>query len=290
MGGAGEPMIVTSAQFSLKPVSSDEEFWGRVEKLAAEAVGAKSELMLFPEYFSLSWVLGKGNFREAILGSGEKEQAFLERFQQLAEATKLAIVAGTIPHLEGEKILNRAWIFRAGENPHFQDKANMTRFEAEEWLVQGGAPALQLFRVRDVLCAVAICYDVEFPSYCAAAAEAGVELLLVPSCTDDVHGYWRVRHCAEARAVENQCYVLTSSIVEGDPARPEIAVHYGQGGIFSPCDLGFPESGVLGLSPANVEGLVTASLDFRLLKEVRRNGTVLNLRDSSPRARIEPKR
>ena len=113
----------------------------------------------------------------------------------------------------------------------------------------------------------------------AAAASAGVEVLLVPSCTDDLHGYWRVRHCAAARAVETQSFVVLSSIVGGDRRYPEVAVHAGQGAVLSPCDVGFAERGIVAKGERDREGVCIAQLDLELLRHTRHDGTVLNLRD-----------
>ena len=282
-------MIVSAVQFSIKPVQDEGDFWERVAGFVDAATTASSNLVIFPEYFSLSWLLlnKTGDFRKSLLESAGKEKEFCERFEKLAKEKKLTIVAGTHPHISNAEILNRSWIFSPYQEPVFQDKMNMTRFEAEEWKISEGEQKLQTFPVAGAKCAVAICYDVEFPSYCAAAAEAGVEFLAVPTCTDDVHGYWRVRHCAEARAVENQCYLATSSLVGGNSSWPEISYHYGAGTLITPSDLGFPEGGILASSRANVEEIVHGEFDLEKLRNIRKNGTVLNLRDSRSSKKIE---
>lgn len=284
-------MKLASVQFSLKPVLEDKDFWGRVYHFVTEASAAEADAILFPEYFSLSWIVSKfpkDNFRQALLKSKGLEQEFLTRLQALAESDSISIIAGTHPHVIGQSIFNRSWIFQPGVEPKFQDKVNMTRFEAEEWNIQPGSKRLQTFSLNGAKCAVAICYDVEFPSYSRAAAKAETEVLFVPSCTDDEHGYWRVRHCAQARTIENQCYVLTSGIVEGNPECEEIYSHYGQGVLLAPCDSLFPIGGVIHKSAPNVESIFYGNIDLQALKETRRNGTVLNLRDSSEEEAILP--
>lgn len=279
-------MKVSTTQFSLESLSDQESFFARCEKLIVSAKVEGSQLILFPEYFSLSWLLkkvGEASFRNNLLKANEVLREFTQRFQKWADAHDMVIVAGTVPVVDSvghdDAIYNRCFVFRPQQEPLYQDKINMTRFEDEEWKVKGGGHLLKPFKVGDFLCAVATCYDVEFPAVCAMAAEVGVELLLVPSCTDDVHGYWRVRHCAQARTIENQCYVVMSSIVGGDPSRSEIESHYGQGGIFTPCDVGMPEGGVLCLGEKNAEGVVSGEIDRGELLRIRTNGTVLNLRD-----------
>lgn len=155
----------------------------------------------------------------------------------------------------------------------------MTRFENEEWSVQGGAKEVKTFDFGGFKTAILTCYDSEFANLSQVLGAAGVELLLVPSCTDAEHGYWRVRHCCEARTIENQLFVVMSSIVGGDPRFSEIDTHYGQGGIFTPCDVGFPFNGVLATGSLNQEGIAVAELNLPRLREIRQNGTVLNLRD-----------
>lgn len=284
-------MKLASVQFSLKPVLEDKDFWGRVYHFVTEASANGSDAILFPEYFSLSWILSKnpkGPFRQALLQSKSLEQEFLTRFQALAESDSISIIAGTHPHVVGQSIFNRSWIFQPGMEPKFQDKVNMTRFESESWNIQPGKKNLQTFSIKGAKCAVAVCYDVEFPSYTRAAAQSEAEILFVPSCTDDVHGYWRVRHCAEARTIENQCFVLTSGVVEGNPEYEEIYSHYGEGALLAPCDTLFPAGGLIAKSEANVESIFYGNLDLNALKETRRNGTVLNLRDASEEEPVLP--
>ena len=49
-----------------------------------------------------------------------------------------------------------------------------------------------------------ICYDSEFPELARHLADQGAMILFVPFCTDTSNGYYRVRHCAQARAIELQ--------------------------------------------------------------------------------------
>ena len=92
---------------------------------------------------------------------------------------------------------------------------------------------------------IAICYDVEFPLIARALVEAGAEVILAPSCTDTVHGYWRVRVGAQARALENQCVVVQAPLVGAVDWSPAVDMNRGAAGVFGPPDLGFPEDGVI---------------------------------------------
>lgn len=278
-----------AAQFSLRPVRSGEDFWARAEILIQHAHRAGADLVVFPEYFSLSLLMQEqgGDFRTALRNARSHSEAVADQLSRFASQYKLLICAGTLPWPEEGKLHNRSFVlFPDGRRLH-QDKIYMTRFENEEWIVDGGEPIVTTFDFRGVSCAVLTCYDSEFADLSRALGDARVELLLVPSCTDTEHGYWRVRHCCEARAVENQLFVVMSSIVEGDGRHPEIESHHGQGGIFSPCDQGFPANGLLALGEAQKEDLAVADLNFTRLAEVRTNGAVLNLRDGGTKRKID---
>ena len=51
-----------------------------------------------------------------------------------------------------------------------------------------------------------ICYDVEFPELSRLMADQGMQILFVPFLTDTQNAYFRVRVCAQARAIENDGY------------------------------------------------------------------------------------
>ncbi len=277
---------LASTQISLAPLSSEESYWERIEGLVQRAKAASCAALLLPEYACLSLLVhGYAEnvpFQERLLSYAEDgHKAYEARLLELAHRFRMHIIGGSYPvAIAHGAIINRCLIARADAPSLVQDKLNMTRFEAEEWKISAPHdPQLKVFELSGVRCAVAICYDIEFPRIAAAAAEAGVELILVPSCTDHVHGYWRVRHCAQARTVENQCFVAMASVVEGHPQFSEMDVHYGQAGIFSPCDGAFPERGILAEGQVNQEGLIWADLDLDHLHYIRRHGSVLNLRD-----------
>lgn len=274
-------MILATSNFSLNKVVDPDDFWKRVE---AQIIQAKdAEIILFPEYFSLSWLvarLGEANFRKSLTRCNETLFEFKDRFKKLSQKHQVIIVAGTHPFKIGKKIINRCHVFFPNGKIMTQDKINMTRFEDEEWGVSAATNKINSFKYKDKNVAVLICYDSEFSNLSLKLAKQKIDLLLVPSCTDEIYGYWRVRHCCEARSIENQCYTVMSSIVGGNKKFPDINGHYGMAAAFGPCDHGFPTDGVLAESPKNREGILAVKLDFDVLKKVRKSGTVLNLRDS----------
>jgi predicted amidohydrolase len=155
----------------------------------------------------------------------------------------------------------------------------MTRFEREEWDVAPES-TLRLFETEFGRVAIAICYDVQFPEIARAAARLGAHILVVPSCTDDRQGFWRVRYCAHARAIENQMYVIHAATVGSLPMVPAVSLNYGQAAILTPSDFAFSRDGILAEGNANQEMMVIGDLDLRIIEQVRTTGTVLPLHDS----------
>ena len=108
---------------------------------------------------------------------------------------------------------------------------------------------------------------------------AGADVILVPSCTDTLAGYWRVRVACAARALENQCYVVQAPTVGFAPWAPAVDENHGAAAIYAPPDRGLPDDGVVAIGELDAPAWVYADLDPALLAAVRADGQVLNHRD-----------
>ena len=147
-----------------------------------------------------------------------------------------AVVLGTVPFLESDGSLkNRAPILCEGRVFH-QDKIHLTPWESA---FTGGGP-LRVWRFRGCKIAVVICLDVEIPELSAALRGSGLDLMLVPSATENMLGVERVGRCADARAVELGCYVGVSHLV-GRTESELIDENIGQLALFSPSQSPFQE-------------------------------------------------
>ena len=154
----------------------------------------------------------------------------------------------------------------------------MTRFEAELWGISPG-DTLKVFDTALGKLGINICYDVEFPLLARAQVEAGATAILVPSCTDTVAGYWRVRIGAQARALENQCLVVQAPLVGEAPWSPAVDINVGAAGLYMPPDRGLPDDGVLAKGNWNMPQWLHAQIDPARLAAVRTQGQVFNHRD-----------
>lgn len=288
-----ERIRVASLQYYIRPVRQFDQFREQVEALVETAVDYKSQLMVFPEYFTTQ-LLTLDNTRrpmpEQIRSLANHVPAFVELMERLAREHRLYIVAGSIPTVadSGGAVYNRSFFFSPSGAHGLQDKLHMTRFETEEWGISAGG-SLKLFETEFGKVAVTICYDVEFPELARVAAREGAYVLVVPSCTDDRQGYLRVRYCAHARAIENQLYVIQSPTVGSLPMVPAVSLNYGQAAILTPSDFSFARDGILAEGLPNQEMMVIGELNLKTIVEARERGTVLPLRDSERSAEVSAK-
>src|SRR3546814_7308718 len=110
-----------------------------------------------------------------------------------------------------------------------------------------------------------------------------MRLLFVPFWTDTKNAYLRVQRCAQARAIENECYVVITGSVGNLPKVENMDIQYSQAAIFTPSDYAFPPDAIAAEATPNTETTLIADLDLDKLTEVRTHGSVRNLRDRRDR-------
>lgn len=244
--------------------------------------GADCDLLVFPEYGAMELAgLGgpavAGDLQASLREVARHEPARDALHARLAAAHGVHILAASGPAFAGDTVLNRAVLFGPSGRIGHQDKQVMTRFEREEWHV-AGAPGLRVFDTPVGRLGVAICYDSEFPLIARRLAEAGVEVLLVPSCTDTVAGFNRVRIGAMARALESQCVVVHAPTVGAVDWNPALDENRGRAAIYAPPDGLWPETGIVAEGGMDAPGWVKATVDLDRVAESRRDGRVLPFR------------
>jgi predicted amidohydrolase len=283
-----ERIRVATLQYLIRPVERWEQFEAQVTGLVETAADYKCRLVLFPEYFTLQ-LLTLGDVQAKIDEQVRRLAGFVpqyvELFSALAAKHNMYICAGTIPVVDGDRIFNDSFFFGPDGAHRVQPKLHMTRFETEEWLVSP-RDRLKLFDTQLGKIAIAICYDVQFPEIARAAARRGAKILLVPSCTDDRQGMLRVRYCAQARAIENQMFVITAHTVGSLPMVPAVSLDYGQAAILTPSDFPFARDGILAEGNSNQEAMVIGELEMGAIQRARSSGTVLPLHDSERTAGV----
>jgi predicted amidohydrolase len=120
---------------------------------------------------------------------------------------------------------------------------------------------------------------VEFPELSRLLADHGMEILFVPFLTDTQNAYSRVRHCAQARAIENECFVAIAGSVGNLPNVSNMDIQFAQSMVFTPCDFPFPTTGIKGEATPNTEMVLIVDVDLSLLKDLHEYGSVRTLKD-----------
>lgn len=280
------PLRIAAAQYDIGYFREFAEYAAKARAWVGRAAARGARLLLFPEYASMELASlfapavqrslpAQLNEMQALLGD------YLALYAALAREHRVYIQAGTFPvRVDNGQYRNRAWLFDPQGGADFQEKLVMTRFESERWIIAGG-DALRVFDTEFGRLGISVCYDCEFPLLARRQVENGANLILVPSCTDTLAGYHRVRIGCRARALENQCYVVQSSTVGAAPWSEAVDVNIGAAGVYTPIDYGFPDDGVLAVGELNRPDWVYADLDLNKIEQVRRSGQVFNFRDWS---------
>ncbi|EGW20018.1 carbon-nitrogen hydrolase family protein [Methylobacter tundripaludum] len=275
---------IATAQYDISFLENWSSYQSKVERWVVEAAEQDAKILLFPEYASMELA---SLFGEAVYSSLSRQLAamqsllddYLDLFRSLAKKYQCIIQSGTFPvKTDSGAYRNRAYLFMPDGQIDYQDKLMMTRFENEQWLIQKGEE-LRYFDTEYGRIAINVCYDSEFPMLARKQVEAGANLILVPSCTDTLAGYHRVKIGCQARALENQCYVVQSTLVGHAPWSEAVDVNIGAAAIYTPVDRGFPDNGILAEGKLNAVQWVIAEVSLSACGTVREQGQVFNYRD-----------
>lgn len=289
------PYLAAIAQYPIDDLADWAAYETKLRRWVDQAAGQGASLLVFPEYGAMELAALDPVGRSDLLASLGAVSDLLPRVdalhRELARAHGVYILAASAPcRVAGQsaRFVNRARFFAPSGAVSHQDKVMMTRFEAEQW---GVSPAsaidspLRLFDTALGRIGMTICYDSEFPLIARALVQAGAQVILAPSCTDSLHGYWRVRIGAQARALENQCFVLQSPTVGDAPWSPAVDVNRGAAGLYGPPDAkpaagaDMPADGVLALGREGEAMWLYAPIDLARAAAWRGDGSILTYRD-----------
>ncbi|MCB0650833.1 MAG: carbon-nitrogen hydrolase family protein [Saprospiraceae bacterium] len=242
--------------------------------------GYRSDFALFPEFFNAPLMAENNHLSEpeAIRELAKHTAAVVERFSSLAISYNINIITGSMPEIVNDRLHNAGYLCRRDGTIDRFEKLHITPDEARVWGMQGGRE-LKSFDTDCGKIGILICYDIEFPELSRLLADDGVDILFVPFLTDTQNGYSRVRNCAQARAIENECYVAIAGSVGNLPKVHNMDIQFAQSMVFTPCDFSFPANGIKAEATPNTEMILIADVDIDLLRELHQFGSVKNLKD-----------
>ncbi len=268
-------------QWQMREVSSVEELLTQVEYFVDAVSDYKSDFAIFPEFFNAP-LMGlspdQKNQTEAIRFLASFTERFKTEMSTLAVSYNINVITGSMPLLEDEVMYNVSYLCRRDGTIEEQRKIHITPHERKDWIIEGGNE-LKVFDTDAGRVGILICYDVEFPELGRLLAEQDMDILFVPFWTDTKNGYLRVRHCAQARAIENECYVVICGSCGNLPQVENLDIQYAQSAVFSPSDFAYPHDAVMAETTPNTEMIMFSDLDLDKLKLTRSEGSVNNLKD-----------
>ncbi|QFU02820.1 (R)-stereoselective amidase [Halomonas sp. THAF5a] len=275
---------VGAVQWQMREFSSVESVLQQVEYFVDALADYQSDFAVFPELFNapLMGLQDRAAQQDQMAAirflAGFTEQ-FKSELSRMAVSCNINIVAGSmIEEHEDGRLFNVCYLFHRDGSIESQAKLHITPQERRDWVIEGG-DELQVFDTDAGRVGILICYDVEFPELSRLLADQEMDILFVPFWTDTKNGYLRVRHCAQARAIENECYVVLCGSVGNVPSIENMEIQYAQSSVFSPSDFAFPHDAVLSETTPNTEMIMFSDLDLTRLTVVRAEGSVTNLKD-----------
>jgi predicted amidohydrolase len=285
---------VAAAQYPIGQPETLAEWEAKIARWVADGAATGAELLVFPEYAAIEQAAALGpEVYNDLVTTLERVAALAEMrvalHAALARKHNVHILVGSGPakHADG-RFVNAAQLVTPEGRVGVQEKLIMTPFE-HNWGVTAGAP-LRVFETALGRLSVLICYDSEFPLLARAAVEAGADAILVPSCTERVSGYHRVRTGSAARALENTIVTVQSPTVGDAPWSPAVDFNIGAAGIYVPPENGVSDTGIVAEGTLNAHEWVYAAVDLAALRRLRTSGEMRNFADWPAQPGAEPLR
>lgn len=267
-------------QWQMRLYASLDDLMQQAEYFVDTLSGYRSDFALFPEFFNAPLMAEDNHLSEsdAIRRLALHTAGIVRRFSELAVSYNINIITGSMPEVVDDHLYNVGYLCLRNGKIERYEKLHVTPDESRVWGMQGGS-RLRTFDTDCGKIGILICYDSEFPELSRILAQEGMDILFVPFLTDTQNGFSRVRHCAQARAIENECYVAIAGSVGNLPHVHNMDIQFAQSMVFTPCDFAFPSNGIKAEATPNTEMILIADVDLDLLKELHEFGSVRNLKD-----------
>ena len=288
---APQTLKIAAAQYPIGQPGSLGEWEDKIATWVHAGAATGAELLVFPEYAAIEQAACFGpevynDLTTTLERVAELAPARVALHAALAKKHNVHILVGSGPAKDGHRFVNAAQLVTPAGSVGVQEKLIMTPFE-HDWGVTAGGP-LRVFATRLGKNAVLICYDREFPLLARAAVEDGTDAILVPSCTERISGYHRVRTGPKARALENTIVTVQSPTVGDAVWSPAVDHNVGAASIYVPPENGVSDDGSLAQGTLNESMWVSAAVDLAALRRLRTSGEMRNFGDWPSQPGAEP--
>lgn len=267
-------------QWQMRPFKSIDEFFEQALFFIDVLSDYKSDFVVFPEFFNTPLLAEYNHLpeHEAMRALAEKTETIKSKLSEYAIAYNVNIISGSMPYVEEGALYNISYVLHRNGKVSEYRKIHITPNEKRYYGITGG-DKIQVINTDCGKIGVLICYDVEFPELPRLLADQGMKILFVPYLTDTQNAYTRVRACAQARAIENECYVAIAGCVGNLPGVSNMDIQFGQAAVFTPSDFAFPVNATKAEATPNTEMTLIVDVDLNLLKDLHYNGSVRTMSD-----------
>ena len=271
-------LTVAAVQLELMAEATVDDFLSHLDTLVGKAAAQGAEVVLFPELASTGLLASIGdhpvttqtvasdywnvlpNYTDTIVGA----------LRQMSQEHQVVVVGGSHNRVADDGTLrNTAFLVHPDGRVEFQDKIHLTPQEHDLGAV--GGDELLVTTVGPFTVGLLICADIQFPELSRYLVHRGVDLIFCPSLTWNRRGVHRVRTGCQARAIENQLYVVMAPLVGTSGLPLDAPMHaVGRALVASPVDktIGIND-GVLAVARDDAEQVLVTTLDHDLLMESR---------------------
>ncbi|WP_405770676.1 carbon-nitrogen family hydrolase [Streptomyces sp. NBC_01538] len=175
----------------------------RVASLVRDEAGA--DLVVLPEL----WTTGAFAYEQFATEAEPLDGPTYDAMAKAASDAGVWLHAGSIPERDPEgPLYNTSLVFSpAGELAAAYRKIHRFGFDKGEAVLMGAGAELVTVTLPETTVGVATCYDLRFPELFRGLVDAGAETLVISAgWPERRRAHWTL--LAQARAVENQAYVL----------------------------------------------------------------------------------
>lgn len=188
-----------------------EKNFAEVEKYIEEASKSEVDVIVFPEMWNTGYALDQ--LIELADEDGLRTKALLSR---LAKKHNVNIVGGSVATKKENRFYNTMYVTnKSGDIIAEYDKAHLFKLMDEHLFMEQGQRE-NIFELDGTTCGGVICYDLRFPEWVRIHTLAGAKVIFVPAEWPKKRiDHWQV--LLQARAIENQCFVVAVNRVGDDP-------------------------------------------------------------------------
>lgn len=275
-------LTVAAAQYPIDQPQTFQDWALKAAQWVADGAETGAKLLVFPEYGSIEIAATGGpevmaDLQRTLAVVADHAGGVSKVWRALAAAHDVFILAPSGPERREGAYVNAARLYGPQGGEGVQEKLILTPFE-HAWGMSAGQ-GQQVFDTPLGRIGVAICYDCEFPLLVRALVDAGAEILLVPSCTEHMSGFHRVRTGAMARALESHIIAVTSPTVGEALWSPAVDRNSGAAAMLAPPDAGLSMNGIIAEGVLNAPCWVRASFDLNKLRRLAETGEMRNRAD-----------